>query len=635
MLSLARRGLRDRGPGEPRAAADARRQLDAHPRRQRDSPDGRLEAVARGARRARRDRFRHDVRAGRSHKESGSGRCRAASASSSAASSAPRPSASSKSCRRRCASSRAATTACAATTSRRSAPSTRTATSSAARRSRRAASSSSSRCARAGRSRSSSTPATRSRARRSTRRRASASAAAGSRRSGRSASISRCRSTTTRRLARARHAGARPMRWLKRSAIASRVLAVVALAGAAATACSGSSARESGTAWLVRRLVAAAPQITIERVRGSLLDGLRSKACACARRATSSTSTRSRSTGTARRCSTGMLAFTRADAARATYRRVPGVAAGGGGPPELPWPLRIEEASVATLIDHGRRAHAAVRRHALRGHLRRPAGSSSTTSRRHSATPPSPRTPRSSCATASSSTSPANGRPRSRALPASGSVELTRHLARRCAIRHELAAPFAATTTGTLVVGARSASTSSTQWQRPRVAGRRTASRARAAGSRSPARWTTIATTAAGALDVAGRAATFTVDGTGAATRARARAARARAGGAAAAERCAAAGSVTSRAATRASRSTANRFDPAWIVAAWPGRLDGTARAARRPRPRAERRARRHRARRRAARLSRHAGRRGGIDGARPRPARRASPRLRIRTASC
>ena len=46
----------------------------------------------------------------------------------------------------------------------------------------------------------------------------------------------------------------------------------------------------------------------------------------------------------------GTLAFDEADASRATYRRVPGVVTrGGGGPPELPWPLRLEQASVATL----------------------------------------------------------------------------------------------------------------------------------------------------------------------------------------------------------------------------------------------------------------------------------------------
>ena len=169
----------DRGAGGPVAAADARHQLDAHPRRQRDPPDQRLETGARGARRQRRRRLRHELPASHcARKVDLVAAARPALPRSRAARRHGRAT-TSKSCRRRCASSRAATTASAATPSRRSAPSTQTATSSAARRSRPAASSSSSRCASAGRSPSSSTPATRSRAPTSTRRRAPASAAAG------------------------------------------------------------------------------------------------------------------------------------------------------------------------------------------------------------------------------------------------------------------------------------------------------------------------------------------------------------------------------------------------------------------------------------------------------------------------
>ena len=63
------------------------------------------------------------------------------------------------------------------------------------------------------------------------------------------------------------------MRWLKRGAIALCALAVVALAGIAAVFWAVGT--NSGTAWLIERLVAAAPPLLIERVRGTLLAGLR------------------------------------------------------------------------------------------------------------------------------------------------------------------------------------------------------------------------------------------------------------------------------------------------------------------------------------------------------------------------
>ena len=88
----ARRGLRGRGSGEPRAAADARRQLDAHPRRQRDPPDRKARSWRSrcAARTTRSFPTRRSCRPLRS--ANGSGRRSAASASSSAARPAPRPS---------------------------------------------------------------------------------------------------------------------------------------------------------------------------------------------------------------------------------------------------------------------------------------------------------------------------------------------------------------------------------------------------------------------------------------------------------------------------------------------------------------------------------------------------------------
>ena len=55
------------------------------------------------------------------------------------------------------------------------------------------------------------------------------------------------------------------MRWRRRLAFA--VLGVVLLAGAAATGVLWVIGTEPGTAWLVRRLLADAPTVTIARIR--------------------------------------------------------------------------------------------------------------------------------------------------------------------------------------------------------------------------------------------------------------------------------------------------------------------------------------------------------------------------------
>ncbi len=137
------------------------------------------------------------------------------------------------------------------------------------------------------------------------------------------------------------------MTWRKRSAVA--LVLLVALAAAGVGAVLTVVGTETGTAWLVRRLLAGAPGVTIAAIRGSLLEGVRledvrlrtardeldidvltldwNPAAVLAR----------------------TLAFDRAVASRAAYRRIPGAAAGGTGPPELPWPVRLEQASVGAL----------------------------------------------------------------------------------------------------------------------------------------------------------------------------------------------------------------------------------------------------------------------------------------------
>src|SRR6185436_7856389 len=77
----------------------------------------------------------------------------------------------------------------------------------------------------------------------------------------------------SRQLARAHHAGARLMRWLKRSAIGLVVLGVLVLAGVGAAFWAVGT--ENGTTWLVQRLLAGAPQLSIESIRGTLLGEVR------------------------------------------------------------------------------------------------------------------------------------------------------------------------------------------------------------------------------------------------------------------------------------------------------------------------------------------------------------------------
>ena len=138
------------------------------------------------------------------------------------------------------------------------------------------------------------------------------------------------------------------MKWLKRALIMTLTLTViVALAAASLLFVVGS---ESGSRWLVARLLADTPELTIARQSGSLREGLVLEGVAwrSARHELDIDSLVLDWDGAA--ALAGTLAFDRATASRASYRRLPGTAvAESSAAPELPWPLRIEEGSVATL----------------------------------------------------------------------------------------------------------------------------------------------------------------------------------------------------------------------------------------------------------------------------------------------
>jgi translocation and assembly module TamB len=361
------------------------------------------------------------------------------------------------------------------------------------------------------------------------------------------------------------------MRWRKGGAIGLCVLLGLALAGLAAALWAAGT--ESGTTWLVRRLVAAAPQISIERVRGSLLDGLRLEGVRMrtARDELDIDVLDLEWNGPA--LLTGVLAFTRADAARATYRRVPGASTGGAGPPQLPWLLRVEAGSVSTLSITV---------------LERTLVFTSTTfggtyGDRRLALTGVTGTFRDAALTADATFELEEGIALDVAgrwagalagVAAGGSIELTGTWP-NLNVRHELTAPFAATTTGTLTAGPFRFDVVN-EWQNlawPRVAGVSSPSgRLALAGSLADYRYD-----GAGALEIAGRSASFDVDGTGrrfVLDLAPLELTPAASGGGT----LRATGSVDLESRETSLALAANRWDPVWVVAAWPGRLDGTAR---------------------------------------------------------
>ena len=128
------------------------------------------------------------------------------------------------------------------------------------------------------------------------------------------------------------------------------VLAVVlVLATGAAATVYWAIATEPGTAWLVRRLLAGAPEVSVAQIRGSLWGGVQlgDVRLRTARDELDIESLALTWNGPA--LLSGTLSFERAAASRAAYRRLASDAPAGNGPPELPWPLRLEQARVGTL----------------------------------------------------------------------------------------------------------------------------------------------------------------------------------------------------------------------------------------------------------------------------------------------
>ncbi|HVJ30344.1 MAG TPA: hypothetical protein VNA66_08580, partial [Gammaproteobacteria bacterium] len=360
------------------------------------------------------------------------------------------------------------------------------------------------------------------------------------------------------------------MRWLKRGALALFALVFVALAGVGAVFWAVGT--ESGTVWLIGRLVAAAPQISIERVRGSLLGGVRLENVSMRTPRDELDIDSLTLEWNAPALLTGVLAFRHADATRAAYRRVPDVPSGGGGPPKLPWPLRIDEGSVSELSITIQDTTLTFTSNTLAGtyydahlELTDVAGTFGDTALAADAT--IDLADDIEITLTSQWSGPLAGVAASGSFTLSGTwPELT--------VNHELITPFAATTTGTLVAGPFSVDVVNT-WQNlawPSVAGVASPSgRLALAGSLDDYRYE-----GTGTVDVLDRDASFTVAGTGqrlllALEQLELVPAAPGRGS------LTAGGNVDLEGRDTSLDLAARGFDPAWIVAAWPGRLDGTA----------------------------------------------------------
>ena len=357
----------------------------------------------------------------------------------------------------------------------------------------------------------------------------------------------------------------------KPGAIALGGLALGAFAAAAAGAWVAGT--ETGSAWLVRRLLAGAPQISIERSRGTLLGRLvlEDVRFRTPRDALDIDSLTLDLNG--RALLEGTLSFAEAHASQATYRRLPGGAAEGGGPPELPLPLALVRASVATLS-----ITVAERTLILDGTRFAARYDSAILELVDVATSYG------EMAVAAEATvelangigldvtgewsGPLGG------VAAAGRVALSGPWP-DLEIRHELVAPFALTTAGRLAASPLRVDLVN-EWQDlswPGVAGVSSPSgRLALAGSPADYRFD-----GAGTAEVAGRGASFAAEGTGSGlelTLARLELAPAPPGR----------GTLRAAGAVSLGRREANvelaasGFDPAWIAAPWPGRLDGTAR---------------------------------------------------------
>lgn len=362
------------------------------------------------------------------------------------------------------------------------------------------------------------------------------------------------------------------MKWLKRSVLA--LLGLALLAGAAVGGGAWVIGTEHGTTWLVQRLIAGAPPVSIARISGTLLEGvlLEGVRLRTARDELDIESLALDWNPAAVLVAT--LAFDRADASRATYRRVPGVVASGGNPPELPWPVRIEAASIAALSVTI--AERTVLLDTVRfagtyggGRLELEALTTTWDDAELGADASFELRDGIDVDVTGRWSAPLAG------VPANGTLTLTGAWP-NLRLEHALAEPFVATTTGTVVLAGSPQVELVSDWQNLAWPG--------VANIASPSGTLTVAGGLAayryegtGSLDVLERTATFGTAGTGerfelAVARLELATPTPAGGG-----MLRGVGTVSLERRETALAVTADGFDPTWITAAWPGRLVGTA----------------------------------------------------------
>ncbi len=363
------------------------------------------------------------------------------------------------------------------------------------------------------------------------------------------------------------------MRWLKRSALGLVLLAALALATVGAAFWTVGT--EAGTQWLVHRLLAGAPQLSIAAVRGTLLGGLRVEGIRLRTPSDELDIDYLVLQWNAPAALTRVLAFSSASAGSATYRRVPDVdTSGGGGPPRLPWPLRVEQGSVGTLsitvlertlvfqsatFAEGTYEGRHLELSGVAGMFGDAALDAKATIDLEDDI---------ELDVTGEWSGPLAG------VAASGSVELAGTWP-DLAIQHELETPFAATTTGTMTTGPFRVDLVN-EWQDlawPPVDGLASPSgRLALVGSLDDYRYE-----GRGTVEILGRSGNFTVEGTGQRlllALARLELMPSTPGSGA----LRGAGSLDLAARETSLDVTASRCEPVWIVDAWSGRLDGTTR---------------------------------------------------------
>jgi translocation and assembly module TamB len=137
------------------------------------------------------------------------------------------------------------------------------------------------------------------------------------------------------------------MKWLRRGLVVVLSLVVLAMLGGAALFWLLSS--ERGTSLIAAQLTAAAPALTIARVRGSLLETIVLEDVRWRSERDELDIAELTLEWNAPALLAGVLSLDQARATRAAYRRVPGPAAPPRVPTELPWPVHIAEGAVSDL----------------------------------------------------------------------------------------------------------------------------------------------------------------------------------------------------------------------------------------------------------------------------------------------